>query len=297
MQRLCEQTHEEDFCDGDVIKSTIGSSGETWLLLIIIHGKIRLIPMNERENVKIKGPNTYIVSAETDSFYSKICCDGKTRLSFITSSVYSNVVGESGLQTLLEMIACRDGTPPATAFRRGIFSPHTNVFFQSEDKLVLRQGKSRHDYKLENIVTAIEDYGYIGTFAYQGPSGFTGGKCSIKVMAKKRSALKNMDSRLLQERQLLALLKGESYCIPQLTATIQDSKVAMLVYQDTFMCDLAAAISSGALTDRSKPWYMACVYVAMNSLHINGVIHRSVHPNSIFITNRGVAKVRPLHYK
>lgn len=112
-----------------------------------------------------------------------------------------------------------------------------------------------------------------------------------KVIAKKRATLSNMDSRMLQEKQFLQALKGECFCIPIVSAIIPDSKTITMIYTDYYTCDLSSAISSGILTDKSRIWYLACIYSAIKALHSCGLMHRFINPGSIFITDRGIAKV------
>ena len=94
-----------------------------------------------------------------------------------------------------------------------------------------------------------------------------------------------------QERQFLAALDGLSHCLPKVAASFQNSTIAMLVYSDSYQCDLALALSNGAVTDEAKPYYAACIFSAVSTLHENGLIHRFINSGTIFITTTGVPKV------
>lgn len=86
---------------------------------------------------------------------------------------------------------------------------------------------------------------------------------------------------------------GVNDCIPVVRATFQDHKVAMLIYDEHFQCDLALAISNAAVAAEAKPYYAACIYSGIAAMHENGLIHRFINSGTIFINSRGVPKVRP----
>ena len=110
--------------------------------------------------------------------------------------------------------------------------------------LVLPKASSRSDYTLEAPVILLGDFAYIGTVKGRG-----GHRSSCKFIAKKRACAssKAADARLLLERNILTALGGSHPCIPKIACTYQDAKVIMLIYADTFQCDLALAISNGAI--------------------------------------------------
>lgn len=67
-----------------------------------------------------------------------------------------------------------------------------------------------------------------------------------------------------------------------------------LIYKDLYACDLAVAMSSGAIEAADKPYYMACIYSGLRTIHELGLLHRFVNSSSIYITTNGVPKVTQL---
>ena len=100
-----------------------------------------------------------------------------------------------------------------------------------------------------------------------------------------------MDMRLLDERIFLSALREFGNCVPKVVSTFQDSRVAMLIYEDVFCCDLAAVMSAGAIRDEQKPYYAACILAGITALHSNGLMHRYVTPEAVYLTTKGVPMV------
>lgn len=69
-------------------------------------------------------------------------------------------------------------------------------------------------------------------------------------------------------------------------------RLAQLIYKDLYACDLAVALSSGAIEAADKPYYMACIYSALRTIHELGLLHRFLNSSSVYITTSGVPKVQ-----
>jgi serine/threonine protein kinase len=144
----------------------------------------------------------------------------------------------------------------------------------------------RGELNLQHCVLPIGDFAYLGTFMHE-----SGQIYSIKVIAKYKAAQRRMDMRLLDERIFLSALREFGNCVPKVVSTFQDSRVAMLIYEDVFCCDLAAVMSAGAIRDEQKPYYAACILAGITALHSNGLMHRYVTPEAVYLTTKGVPMV------
>lgn len=148
----------------------------------------------------------------------------------------------------------------------------------------------RGELSLQHCVLPIGDFAYLGTFIHE-----SGQTYSIKVIAKYKAALRRMDMRLLDERIFLSALREFGNCVPKVVSTFQDSRVAMLIYEDVFCCDLAAVMSAGAIKEAQKPYYAACILAGITALHSNGLMHRYVTPEAVYLTTKGVPMVCTHH--
>ena len=176
------------------------------------------------------------------------------------------------------------GTATNPRIRRSIFS-------MPERQELNRIMNVRSELTLQTAVLPIGDFAYLGTFKHE-----SGKIYSVKVIAKVKAAQRKIDMRLLDERIFLSALRGFGNCVPKIVSTFQDSRVAMLLYEDIFCCDLAAAMTAGAITDTQKPYYAACVFAAVTALHNNGLMHRFVTPEAVYITTKGVPMLSDMRY-
>jgi serine/threonine protein kinase len=119
----------------------------------------------------------------------------------------------------------------------------------------------------------------------------------VKVIAKDKASKARMAGRLLQERNIVAAFANTdshataNSCIAHAVSTFTNSKICFLVYDDTFVCDLAAAISSSAIPTDMKAFFVSCMYNAISFVHDNGLMHRLINAASFLITANGNAKV------
>ena len=64
-----------------------------------------------------------------------------------------------------------------------------------------------------------------------------------------------------------------------------------MIYKDLYACDLSLALSARAIEAADKPYYMACIYSALRTIHEFGLQHRFINANSVYVTTTGVPKV------
>jgi hypothetical protein len=105
-----------------------------------------------------------------------------------------------------------------------------------------------------------------------------------------------MDVGLLNERQILAALDGMCFCLTRVASIYQDKRVIWLEFPDVYMCDLATAIAHSTISNNAKVFYAACIYSAVAALHENAVLHRFINSSSVFLTDKGVAKLADMQY-
>ena len=70
----------------------------------------------------------------------------------------------------------------------------------------------------------------------------------------------------------------------------------MLIYDDVFCCDLAAAMTNHTISNTVKPFFAASIYLALAHLHSHGMMHRYLTPEAIYITTQGIPKLSDMRY-
>lgn len=285
LQRLCEQSSEEIFTNAVI--ATPDVSAVHWIICVVLEGAIELTPNNSSEP-QTRAKDTYIVSHEFGSNFKEFKAIGKTRCACIPSSVFLDLFGAEKMQVLRDSVVKEVKTAKRMSLVRS-----ASIYSQT-DKMKLKKVEDRDDYTIESVVISLGEFGYIGNFRHNSNPHVL---FSIKMIAKAKADAARVDKGMADERKYLAALQDTSLFLPKIMSTFQDSKIAMLIYSDVFVCDLASAISNASLsTDEIKMYYAAGIYSGLTKLHSNGLMHRFLTPNSIYITNTGMPKLADIRY-
>jgi hypothetical protein len=283
------------------------NENEAWIVCIILSGRIELIGKDGNKN-RYRGTRSYVASVELGKYYSSMKAEGRVKLAYATLPQYLDIAGEKMRRQLIDAIVLRNAVvpmspilvPKSTRHKQAHAKISTDLFAGDDDGYSLKSDTTRDEYQLDHAIATIGEFSYVGTFNYLGTNKnnanvaskrFTG-----KVIAKKRAAINHMDAKLLQEKQILHHIKGDSLCVPMITSIIQDSRSILILYANFYTCDLSIAITNNLLSEASRVFYLACVYYALKTLHSNGIIHRFINADSIFITDRGLAQVCDMRY-
>ena len=287
LSRLCELSAEETFQKG---VSLARAEEMHWIICIILEGSVNLIPGSDKAQPQSRGVNTFVVKFELARNFVDCVTNSKVRCACIPEAAFIDVAGPQGVSSVKQMV----GTEVKTAKKMSLVRQQS--IFSLYDK-ANTTGNQRDFYQLQGApIVALGEFGYVGTFKHGSAAGSSGVYSSIKVIAKKNAEIARADRGLGEERKFLSALKRSSPLLPQLEGTFQNDAVAMFIYKEVFVCDMANAISSGALNAAMVPYYTACVYSAITTLHACGLMHRFISPGSIYLTNTGVPKLADIRY-
>jgi len=117
----------------------------------------------------------------------------------------------------------------------------------------------------------------------------------VKAISKKKATELDVDDQVVQDRDLLAMLSRPSPFVPVILASFSDVKAVYSVYKGTVVCRLSNILST--MTDFSEndaKFYAGCVVMALNFLHEEGVMHRRVTPECVWITSQGYGQLGDL---
>ena len=279
LQRLCELATDEVYASKEIVGDKLKSN--QWLLCVVKTGSLKLLPSDKARGAQFRGEGTFFSRLEIDDgTFSEAQAHGKTIIACLSLEAVQEVAGPDVEQQLASALTEMRWRNQAAHVKR------EKSIFSNSEKQKLGRIAARVDLTLDTPILPIGEYAYLGNFYHR-----SGKLCSVKVVAKKRAFTHKMDSRLQQERQFLAALQGSNNFLAKVVSTFQDERVALLIYEDVFTCDLAAAIAADALTAEAKPVYAACIYSAVHALHNHGVMHRFINPEGIYVTAKGVPKV------
>lgn len=288
VQRLCSTTITLSFNDGDVILSseqTKSSDSHPWCLAMILSGSIKLNSIEGEASNGSKSPRKqtrtegmFIAECEIGGSFSSAIAEGRTKLSCVPEDAFLSLLGNNALIELKRLV--REKNKGKTGKRKP-------SIFSTPELTAIAQLTDTRDLTLEGNVVLLGNFATVGTYKRSG-----GVTSSCKFIGKANAVSSKVDGRLLLERQILAALGGNFACIPRVVSSFMDKKCIYLVYEDTFMCDLSIAMANSAIDDDAKLYYTACLFSAVSAFHESGVYLRYVNPASIYITNKGIPKVR-----
>eukprot|EP01041_Mallomonas_annulata_P004192 gene4192-8334_t len=269
LQRLGEMSTEDNHLEGEVIAQQ--GIEYPWEVVVVLTGEILLTSKDQDVSDSVKTVGTCFAKTEIGTTWISATAVGACCALFIPAAVFQEIVGLTPQQLSMSQVPVQ---------RRP--SLHETV--------KLDRVEDRDEYTLDAPLFAMGDYGYVGNFTNR-----SGEVHAIKVIGKERAVLAHKEYNMVNERMLLATLQGSCVFVPKVTASYQDERITMLVYDVSFMCDLAAAQQHG-ISDEAKRLCAACVYSAICGLHNKGIMHRFLNSSSIYVNMSGTPMLGDLRY-
>ncbi|XP_044464184.1 protein phosphatase 2C and cyclic nucleotide-binding/kinase domain-containing protein-like [Mangifera indica] len=108
---------------------------------------------------------------------------------------------------------------------------------------------------------------------------------SLKRFSKQKVKRLGKEAQVLKERNLMKNI-GPSAFVPQVLCTCADRAYAGMLLNTCLACPLASILHK-PLDETSARFCAACVVVALEDLHKNGVLYRGVSPNVLMLDQSG----------
>mmetsp|Transcript_841 Transcript_841/g.1435 ORF Transcript_841/g.1435 Transcript_841/m.1435 type:complete len:1104 (+) Transcript_841:45-3356(+) len=300
LHRLCQHSTDITFEKGDSVVTEANKDNLDWCFAVITKGVLRLLPKDGeggQTKRQLRAELQYFSSHEIGSKFAEAKADSKLTLSCVPRRLYADTLGTAGDEAVKENSLRAKMKGKRIQARRSMFQNPENLILQP-----LVESGEQQRYQLEIPLILLGDFGYIGSFQDTKNANKL---VTLKVLGKARCAQLRMDTRMLEERNFLAAfaadaptaLKGavEAW-VPTVFGSFQNDKLAYLLYNDTFVCDLGLALSSGTIGAQDVVFMMACIYSGLRAIHELGVMHRFLNPNSIYINALGVPKICDFRY-
>ena len=298
VQRISASAVTVTFNDGEQIVSANAADDKrpTWCLCVILSGGIKL-SLREQDSTtssggggdgaaagsksprrQVRTEGMFFAQVEVGMTFDSAVADGRTKLSCLPTAAFTALLGDSALDEVRRMV--QEKTKGKTGKRKP-------SMFSTPELLALPPiADPSTTLSLQDHVVALGNFATVGLYKRGNVP------CSAKVICKKNACAAKVDARLLLERQILAALAGNVACVPKVASAHVDKARAWLVYEDVFQCDLQVAMANGAVPDEEKVYYAACLYSAVSALHEAGIILRFLNPGVVYITSKGIPKVR-----
>lgn len=282
IQRLCSLTFIEEYKENSVILEITNSESLKlikWSILVVVDGYITAKHNKKNKKIDI---NRYITFHDLNSKYTELMVEKHAKILYISKESLISVLGNDITNEIIDFLIENN--------TKNKINEPDHLFLNSERLKLPKSDLSSSKFNLNNSILLLGDYGYIGNFN----NIKTNKTISMKILYKDKvhNYLRSFDKSQLFERQILACLnKLDLFTVPKIISTFQDDELLYLQYNDIFVCDLALAISNKAITNQSKPYYSACIWSAITSIHNEGLLHRFINPGAIYITNMGVPKL------
>ena len=304
LQRLCDVLGERTFKDGENIV-TQGEKGEgSHQFFIIGSGECACTETDvnsptkaEKEIHRLKENDYFgdrsLLMDEARAFSAT--CVGATSVFVLERSKFLEVVG--GGTHLHELIARDQEKKDAMRQAQSTTTTHYTIAKHTI------QGVSYAELDFQSWACKY-DYGFLGCYVHkrQGSDRSLALQMytvyTVKVVSKSKAIEQTIDDQIVQDRDIhniLALITRPSPFVPVILASFSDPKCVYSVYKGTVVCQLSEILSTVNDFDATAAlFYTSCVIMALEFLHDEGVMHRRVTPECVWITSQGYAQLGDL---
>jgi hypothetical protein len=197
LQRLCTSATELSFEKGAIVHTEESAVTSSWQFCIIITGVLRLIAKGEGKKRQLRAELSYFSTFEMVGKFSEARADSKMRISCIPVGVMMEVLGTAGIAALKEVVERSKCKGKRLEVPKSLFEVTGNFHLPTQPDPTR--------FAFEHPTALLGQFGYVGQFRDTSSQKI----CSIKVIAKARSAHLRMDGRMLQERNLLAAVYAD----------------------------------------------------------------------------------------
>lgn len=145
-------------------------------------------------------------------------------------------------------------------------------------------GLTINDFKLHKIIGS-------GGFSEVWKATYrkTNKDFAIKEMHKSRIVRKNCVNSVLNELQLLSILKHPF--IVNIQYAFQDRSNLYLVMDLMPGGDLRHFLGNKSLSEIQTQFIISCILIGLEYLHINGVVHKDLKPENLVFDNKGFLRI------
>jgi len=285
LQRLCDVLGEESFKDGDYVVKQ-GDVGERFY--IISSGEFMCTTVDpktkaEKELQRLK-TNDYFGERSLLMEEPRACnvvAVGKGTVYSLTRGNFLEVVGDL----------------------------HELIRADQEKKFAQKQVQSTTTYRIAKHTiqgvtygeleyqcwTSKMDYGFMGVFLHKREGSLAFQMYTVRAISKRKAIDSDVDDQIVQDRDILALLSRPSPFVPVILASFSDSKAVYSVYKSTVVCQLNDILSTVKdFNENDARFYSSCVIMALDFLHEEGIMHRKVTPECVWITSQGYGQLGDL---
>jgi serine/threonine protein kinase len=196
-----------------------------------------------------------------------------------------------------------------SAFLEVVGDVHELITRDQEKKNAMRQVQSTTTYRIaKHTIQGVSyeeldfqswackyDYGFLGVYVHKRAGSLAFQMYTVKVVSKQKAIDQQIDDQVVQDRDLLALLTRPSTFVPVILASFTNAKCVFSVYKGTVVCQLSEILSTvEGFNEEASLFYAACVIMALEFLHDEGVMHRRVTPECVWVTSQGYAQLGDL---
>jgi len=271
LQKLCSQFTEQVFKDGDLIIRQ-GEPGDKFY--IIKAGKAVASTKKEGKKVEIRKMDRLdcfgeraLLSNEPRS--ADITAKGDITVLWLKRDTFNSIIGD--LQSLLQVQINRQ---------------ESYLQRQDTDLLALSSEQTLAENLQFQKAQLRLPHGFVGEFLFK-PNGH---EFSAKVLSKEKSVKLMLNQQVLTEKDILTMLtnctRQPSPFLPALKHSFQSTHCAYIIYKKLVVGDLNQLLST-PMTESQARYFGACILSAVSFVHEEGIIHRRITPDCIYITEQG----------
>ena len=282
LQRLCDVFGEQQFANGEYIVKK-GEKGDHFY--IISSGECICTDVDvktgaEKEILRLKTSDYFgersLLTDEPRAL--NVQSVGRTSVLTLDRSKFIEVVGN------IHEIIARDQEK-----RKKMKQVQSTTTYRTAKTTI--QGVNLSELDFQSWAIKFE-CGFVGVFAHKRGGSLLSPMYSVKIVGKKRALDCGINDQVVQDRDILALLSRQNKFVPTILASFTDAKCLYTVFKGSLACNLGEILSTVENFDESAAkFYTSCVVMAIEFLHEEGIMHRRVTPECIWINVQGYAQL------
>ncbi len=281
LKRLADLLGEERFKANDKI-ITQGESGDTFY--VIKEGSVRCTISQdggeEKEVLRLEKGQYFGERAllTNDKRAANVIADGKVVCLQIKRSAFEEVLGP--LQALID--SDRKRREGGKGGSGKAVTRSTSFSTRKDCALVAGAGVSSMQWL--NTLSTGGDVGEFGTvIERQSKKAYSMWRFNKAMVTKS-----NQGPLLVRSLEIMKQLNSVPSCsLPHLVATLSDKNTVNLVTVEPVTCTLDLVMEQGNFDENTAKFYAACLVSAVEALHSNSIVSRTLDPASIGVDQRG----------
>lgn len=121
-------------------------------------------------------------------------------------------------------------------------------------------------------------------------------KYTIKAISKAKVAQMSVQSRVMNEKNLLTAIQKNFPFAPLALTFLADPNYLYIVFKTSVVTTLGELMEMGTFSEGITKFYVASVASAIRHLHGESIVYRNIHPDTLVVTSDGYVQLMDMTF-